>query len=541
MKKLLLLLLIPVQLLAQPFSTSEIARWEKQALQVTIIRDNWGIAHVYGKTDADAVFGLLYAQCEDDFNRVEMNYIEKLGRMAEVKGEGSLYDDLYIRLIIDSADAVADYAKSPGWMKKLLQAYADGINYYLHKHPQKKPVLLSRFKPWYPLLWTDGSIGAINTGDVSEKDVKNFYSDNLVARSAEYDDKEERPDSYRVGARLDEPDGQGSNGFAIAPSRSASGNAILYINPHTTFYFRPEIHMNSEEGLNVYGAVTWGQFFIYQGFNAHCGFMHTSANVDVADLYELKILSKNGRYFYQYNNVWRPIKEKKMMLQYTTPQGIASKTFTARYTHHGPVMAKRNEKWIAVRSYNRSLNGMLQCWLRNKATGLEEYKKIMDLRGNTSNNTVFADSKGNIAYWHGNYIPKRNPAINWSRPQDGSSSKTEWMGLHSVEETVHLYNPSNGWIQNCNSTPFTAAGVQSPKKEKYPNYMAPDGENFRGVNAVRVLDREPAFTLDKIIAAGYDRKLSAFEVLIPALLKAAKERVSPEHKSYDLLNEPVAV
>ena len=118
MKKSILLLLLPLQLFSQSFTKEEIDRWEKQSKQVTIVRDNWGIPHIYGKTDADAVFGLLYTQCEDDFKRVEMNYIEKLGRMSEIKGESSLQDDLYIKLIIDSAEAVADYKKSPVWLQK---------------------------------------------------------------------------------------------------------------------------------------------------------------------------------------------------------------------------------------------------------------------------------------------------------------------------------------------------------------------------------------------------------------------------------------
>src|SRR5687767_10329171 len=176
MKKLLIVLLFPFQLYAQSFSNTEITRWELQAKDITIIRDNWGIPHIYGKTDADAVFGLLYAQCEDDFKRVEMNYIEKLGRLSEVKGESELYNDLLIKLLIDSSEAVADYNKSELWLKKLMNAYADGINYYLYKNPQVKPALLHRFKPWYPLLWTDGSIGAINTADITETDLENFYS-----------------------------------------------------------------------------------------------------------------------------------------------------------------------------------------------------------------------------------------------------------------------------------------------------------------------------------------------------------------------------
>ena len=509
------MLFFPMQLIAQEVNNGEIQRWEQQSKQVTIIRDQWGIPHIYGKTDADAVFGLLYAQCEDDFKRVEMNYIEKLGRMAEIKGEAALYDDLYLKLIIDSAAAVADYMQSPAWLKKLLAGYADGINYYLYKHPAVKPALLHRFQPWYPLLWTDGSIGAISTGDISEGDVKNLYTGNVAPVSA----KQQQQREFMQGA--------GSNGFALGPSKTASGNTILYINPHVTFYFRPEVHMVSEEGLNAYGAVTWGQFFIYQGFNEYCGWMHTSSIADVADMYEEKISRQGEQLVYEYDHTTRPVQQQPITIRYKKDNGMAEKTFTGYYTHHGPVMAKRNNRYISVRGYNRSLKSLVQSWERTKAKGLADYKKNMLYYANTSNNTVFADNQGNIAYWHGNYIPRRNLSYNWSKPVDGSTSDTEWQGLHTLDEIVHVYNPASGWIQNCNSTPFTAAGNNSPEKKNYPPYMAPDGENFRGINAVRVLSAANDLTIDKTIAAGYDTYLAAFEVLIPALVNAFEKNVLP--------------
>ena len=288
MKKLLFLLFFSVQIFAQKFTQTEINRFQQQAKNVEIIRDTWGIPHIYGKSDADAVFGLLYAQCEDDFKRVELNYIEKLGRLSEIKGEKELYNDLQIRLLIDSVDAITDYKKAEPWLKKLLNAYADGINFYLHKHPEIKPALLNRFQPWYPLLWTDGSIGAISTADIKNDEIKNFYSKregkiNKVDEDMTMNHHEVWQDFQQTG----------SNGFAIAPKLTESGKSILYINPHTTFYFRPEVQVVSEEGLNAYGAVTWGQMFVYQGFNQYCGWMHTSNNVDVADMYAEKISKKN--------------------------------------------------------------------------------------------------------------------------------------------------------------------------------------------------------------------------------------------------------
>jgi acyl-homoserine-lactone acylase len=490
MKKGLFLLFISFVIQANSF--------EDQAKRVTIHRDEWGIPHIYGKTDADAVFGLMYAQCEDDFARVEMNYIEKLGRMSEIKGEKELAYDLYIKLLIDENEAKAEYKTSPVWLKKLLNAYADGINYYLQKHPQVKPRLITHFEPWYPLLWTDGSIGAISTGDVTEQETALFYGLPAQVASVKY----QNPDEKLTG----------SNGFAVGPSLSKSGHSLLYINPHVTFYFRPEVHVVSEEGLSVYGAVTWGQFFVYQGFNPYNGWMHTSSEVDVADAYYETTRSRDGQMEYLLDGKWIPFQTKIITL--------GSRKIKAYFNHRGPVLAARNGKWISVRSYNRARKSLMQSWLRTKTKGIADYKRVMEMRANTSNNTVYADNKGNIAYWHGNYVPRRDDTKDWGIPQDGSSSKIDWQGLHSVEEIVHVYNPASGWIQNCNSTPFTVSGTSSPLRANYPVYMAPDGENFRDRNAVRLFSQTGKLDLQSLIGLGYDRRLTAFETLLPALINA---------------------
>src|SRR5688572_3318217 len=438
MKKLLIVLLFPFQLYAQLFSKTEVSRWELQAKQVTIIRDNWGIPHIYGKTDADAVFGLMYAQCEDDFKRVEMNYIEKLGRMAEVKGESELYNDLLIRLVLDSAGAVADYNKSPTWLKKLMNAFADGINYFLFKNPKVKPVLLFRFNPWYPFLWTDGSIVAINTAGASANELRDFYTGKNTTLSL-------------IAPQVEEESLTGSNGFSFSPAVTASGNSILYINPHVTFYFRPEVHMVSEEGLNAYGAVTWGQFFVYQGFNEHCGWMHTSSAVDAADTYIEKISKKDDKWMYEYDGKLKPIIQKRISIKTKKETGIETTHINALFTQHGPIMAKRNGQWLSIRADNRIMNGLVQCWQRTKAKSFNDFKKTLDLKGNIANNTVYADAEGNIAYLHGNRIPIRDTKYDWSKAVDGSLSSTEWKGYHSINETVQSINPPNGWLQNCNS------------------------------------------------------------------------------------------
>lgn len=482
---------------------------KQQAQRVTIIRDNYGVPHIYGKTDADCVFGLMYAQCEDDFQRVEDNYLTNLGRRSEAYGPGSLYEDLLIRLTIDSAEAKADYEKAPDWLKTLLAAHADGINYYLQTHPEVKPKVLTKFEPWFPLMYTDGSISALQTGGLSEKDLEAFYASKPIVSNL-------KP--------IGEEKLIGSNGFAIAPAKSASGKALFYINPHVTFYFRPEVHMQSEEGLHVYGAVTWGQFFVYQGFNEFCGFMHTSSQADVADIYEETVTRENGALVYKYNEVQKPVLEKAITINYLENGQMRSKTFTTYATHHGPVLGLHNNKWLTLKTRNRSMEGLIQSWQRTKAKSLDDFKKALDSRGNLSDNTVYADRDGNIAYWHGNYMPRRDSTYNWDYPVDGSTGKTEWKGLHSMLEVVHVINPANGWIQNTNNTPYSVSGDQSPRREKYPHYMAPDYENFRGLNAVRLLSAKNKFTLDDLIAVGYDPHLTAFDSSMPILL-AAHEQV----------------
>jgi acyl-homoserine-lactone acylase len=511
MKKFLLIsLLLPVAC-SPSDNDPDIKKKEEQASQVTIIRDKWGVPHIYGKTDADAVFGLMYAQCEESFERVERNYIEKLGRLAEIEGEAYVHNDLLMRLLYDTSAAIQDYNNSPAWLKKLLDAFADGINYYLYKHPETKPVLLKRFEPWFPLLFTDGGYTAMQTGGLEMEDIKRLYAQ--TGPSSFIREPLFKKDPIAIGLT-------GSNAFAIAPSKTASKNSLLYINPHVSFYFRTEIHMVSEEGLNAYGAVTWGQFFVFQGFNENCGWMHTSSMADAADLYEEKIIRKNDSILYEYDDGLRSVAQRQQIISYKKNNNILPRSVTAYYTHHGPVVGSRNDKWLSLKESNRSLNGLIQSWQRSKAKGYDEFKKTMELKTNSATNTMYADNKGNIAYWHGNFIPKRNPAFNWEQPVDGSVSATEWQGPHDIKEIIQTHNPKQGWVQNCNSTPFSVSGINSINQKAYPSYMAPDGENFRSLLAIKEIDKENNFTLDKLISLGYNSYLGMFDSILPPLIDA---------------------
>jgi acyl-homoserine-lactone acylase len=484
-------------------------RREDRSQNVTITRDDWGIAHIHGKTDADAVFGLIYAQAEDDFNRIETNYLNAMGRLAEAEGSREIYRDLRMKLFIDPDSMKAKYATSPVWLKSLMDAWADGLNFYLAKHPEVKPRVITRFEPWMALTFSEGSIGGDIEG-ISLRDLEMFYG----TRSAN-----PTPPEEDGGTR--EP--TGSNGFAIAPSNSASRHALLLINPHTSFFFRSEVQVSSDEGLNAYGAVTWGQFFVYQGFNERAGWMHTSSGADAVDEYAETVVKNGDGYYYKYGNVQRPVVVSRISVPFRTASGMAKKEFLVYRTQHGPIIRESDGKWVSVKLMQEPVKALTQSYSRTKAKNYREFRESMELHTNSSNNTIFADGEGNIAYFHANFIPRRDPRFDWTRPVDGGNPATEWQGLLSVDESPNLLNPATGWLYNTNNSPWTAAGPASRKKADFPAYVENGSENARGTHAIRVLQGKKDFTLASLRDAAYDSYLTAFDVLLPPLLRAYDE------------------
>ena len=507
------------------------ARWQREARNVTIIRDDWGIAHVHGKTDADAVFGMIYAQAEDDFNRVETNFINAMGRLAEAEGESQIYRDLRMKLFIDADTLKKDYAASPQWLKALMDAWADGLNFYLAKHPEVKPRVISHFEPWMALSFSEGSIG----GDIERVNLSQLAA-LYGGAPAPNDDR-----SLEDGDGPAEPEPTGSNGIAIAPSNTVHHHALLLINPHTSFFFRSELQMTSDDGLNAYGASTWGQFFVYQGFNEHAGWMHTSSGVDAIDEYLETIVKQGDKLFYKYGSELRPVTVSTIAVPYRTPNGMETKTFTVYRTHHGPIIREQNGKWVAIRLMNDPLPALMQSYSRTKAHDYTSFKQTMQLHTNSSNNTIFADGSGNIAYFHANFIPRRNPKFDWTKPVDGSDTATEWHGVLSVDESPNLLNPPNGWLYNSNNWPWSAAGPDSPKRGAYPAYVEMgQEESWRGYHALRVLSNRKDFTIEGLRAAAYDSYLPAFEKLIPTLI-AAYDSAAPSDPLKSRLAEPISL
>ena len=518
--------------LLQAATEPEIARLEREAHNITIIRDDWGIAHVYGKTDADAVFGMEYAQAEDDFNRIETNYISAMGRLAETEGESKIYLDLRMKLFVDPGVLKAQYLESPAWLKVLMDAFADGLNFYLYKHPEVKPRVIMHFEPWMALSFTEGSIG----GDIERinlTQLEAFYSKDPVIQAG----NRKVPIETAYVHDSDPPEPTGSNGMAIAPSNTVDHHALLLINPHTSFFFRSELQMTSDQGLNAYGAVTWGQFFVYQGFNDTAGWMHTSSGVDAVDEYLETVQKKGDEYFYKFGGEERPLITKHITVPYKASDGMAAKKFTVYYTHHGPIIRQQDGKWVSIRLMQEPIKALTQSFFRTKAKNYKAFRQTMELKGNSSNNTIFADSDGNIAYFHGNFIPRRDPAFDFTKPVDGTTPATEWKGLLTVDELPQLLNPKSGWLYNSNNWPWSGAGESSLRKEDYPPYVETGTETARGLHAIRVLQDKKDFTLDSLITAAYDSYLPWFDKTIPALANAWNDLPLSDPLKFKLADE----
>ena len=281
---------------------------------------------------------------------------------------------------------------------------------------------------------------------------------------------------------------------AVAPSNTATHHALLLINPHTSFFFRSELQMSSDEGLNAYGAVTWGQFFIYQGFNERAGWMHTSSGVDAVDEY-LETVTKKG------DGILLQVRQRGASRDGVARSPCRTRPITAWRRRNSPSTAritarscaKLNGKWVSIRIMQEPIKALAQSYMRTKATDYKSYRQTMELKANSSNNTIFADADGDIAYFHGNFIPRRDTKFDWTKPVDGSNPATEWQGLLTVDETPHLLNPQERLAVQHQQLAVVAAGPSSPKREDYPAYVETGGESARGLHAIRVLQGQEGF------------------------------------------------
>jgi penicillin amidase len=473
------------------------------AARVTIYRDTYGIPHVFGETDASTLFGFAYAQAEDNFWQIEDDYVKSLGRRAEVEGESGLVGDRRSRTLEVPRLAQAEYARMPRRMRALLEAFVGGLNAYLADHPDVHPRLLTRFEPWYPLAFIRYNYyqnGFFWSSGLEPGDLEVALEDSSV-RSKDF----------------------GSNGWVIGPTKSATGHAMLFINPHLPFFGSGQVyegHIRSDEGWNFTGYTRFGFPFPYVGHNEWLGWVSTDNAADQADLYLETFDDPAHPSAYRYGKGYRQATAWTDTIGVKTEGGIERRVFTFRKTHHGPIVGARDGKSLALRMAKFDGDGWLAEWFAmTRAHRVSELKDAMRPLNMLFGNVMAADAEGNTFYLYNGAVPVRDPRFDWSAPVDGSDPATEWRGYHSLADLPQLTNPRTGWMQNCNTTPFLLTSSGNPDSSRFPRYMVPEGDNWRGLVSRRILDSKPQFTWDDWVRAAFDTYVISADSLLPGLLR----------------------
>ncbi|HET7113806.1 MAG TPA: penicillin acylase family protein [Pyrinomonadaceae bacterium] len=479
------------------------------ARTVTIYRDTYGVPHVFGRTDASTVFGFAYAQAEDNFWRVEENFIFALGRASEVYGERRLNEDRQNHALEIPKLAQQEYARLDKHMRSLCDAFAAGFNYYLARHPETRPRLLTKIEPWYTLAFI--RYNYYQNGFTRDRNLNRVA---LQTASIEYDLKEHT----------------GSNGWVIGTSKSATGHAMLFINPHLTFFGSGQVyegHVHSDEGWNFTGYTRFGFPLPYVGHNENGGWVSTDNAADLTDVY-LETFDDPARPLaYKYGNGYRLATEHVETIQIKTASGLEARKFTMRKTHHGPIVGARDGKLLALRMAKFESDGWLREWYdMTRARSLAELKRAMTPLNMLFGNVMYADRQGNTWYLYNAAIPKRDPRFDWTKPLDGSDPATEWQGYHTIDELPQLTNPPTGWMQNCNTTPFLLTSEGNPDPKKFPKYMVQEGDNPRGAISREILASKPKFTFDEWTRLAFDTRVMSAGTRLPVLIAGLKQRLS---------------
>ncbi len=482
------------------------------AKSITIYRDNYGVPHIFGPTDASCVFGYLYAQAEDNFWQVEDSYIRSLGRASEIYGEHTLEDDELVRALEIPRLARAEYERASPRTRELLQAAADGLNYFLQHDRRAHPRLIAKFEPWHMLAF------------------------NRYALYFQFIFKQTGLKTEEIGTAAES---QGSNMWAIAKSKSLSGHAMLFINPHQPFFGAGqwyEGHVHSGEGWDMSGASFFGSGFPTIGHNEYLGWSHTVNKPDIADVWEETFDKADDPLAYRYDGGYRRAAEWTETIKVKTGGGFAERKFTFRKTHHGPLVAKRDGKWLAVRMAQFEEGGQLEEWYAmSKARNFDEFKKAMSSVAVPMFNAIYADRNGNIFYVYNGAVPRRSLKFDWSKPVDGSTSETEWRGYHSFNELPQVFDPKSGFVQNCNSTPFLTTVFGNPDPNEFPKYMVGESDTARARISRRILWNKDQFTFEEWAKAGFNTYVIQTETEIPELVRAWEN--APDPKSADAIAE----
>lgn len=479
---------------------------------VTIHRDQWGVPHILGPTDECVVFGMGYAQAEDYFWQLEDTTIRALGRYAEVDGPAGVEGDLLNRTFEIVPRSRADYEKLPDEQRLLLSAFANGINWYLERHPETRVRLLKHFEPWMAMaidrhLLLDFTYKRTHAGPPQPM----FDSEPLLTSNSP-------PTPLAQAAQ----DAIGSNEWAIGPSKTAAGNAMLLINPHQPwfgwgqFY---EAHLHSQESIHFSGACFFGTPIPTIGHNEHLGWTYTVNTPDNADAWTMTFDSPEDPLAYRYDD------GTKQAVEWTDAIGILShgqveqREVTFRKTHLGPLVKRLD----ATTYLSANVAGIFDTSRLTQALGMVRAKNLDEWKSAVGNcalpmfNVAYADDAGNILYLYNGSIPIRDPAYNWKQPVDGTVSATQWQGLHPLDGLPQLLNPQCGYIQNCNTSPFNTTLEENPVRSAFPAYMFEDAdhEKRRAKLSRQLLSELSNVTFDAFSQLALDSRLYWPSVQLP--------------------------
>ncbi len=485
----------------------EAADADKMAESVTIIRDEWGVPHIEGPTDASVAFGFGYAQAEDYFWQIEDTYAAALGRYAELWGDEGVNSDLLTLSFEIPKNSQADYQNIEAPLRAIAEGYTAGLNHYLAKNPQVKPRLITHFEPWYMLAYERNVLLEFMFG-------KSHAPRGKVREAIE-----------GLQAAI------GSNTWAIGPSRTKDHHAMLFANPHQPWFGYGQFyegHVKSGEGLNFSGACFFGGPLPTIGHNEGLGWSHTVNDPDVADVWiETFDDPKNSRH-YKYGDGYREATEWPVTIKVRNKDGgFDEKKYTLRKTHHGPIVGNSGEnKYLAVQIARLTEGSRLRQALRmTKAKNFDQWRDAMAELNLQMFNTCYADRDGNIFYVYNAAVPKRDPSFDWTKPVDGSNPKTDWQGIHSFDELPQILNPRTAYLQNCNSTPFLTTDDDNPAVGDFPAYMVEDRyDDKRRAKVSRMLLRQMHdITFDDWKKAAFDTTLYWPLTNLPVLVRNLEE------------------
>jgi len=487
---------------------------------VRILRDTWGVPHIFGKTDADVAYGLAYANCEDDWTNLEDAVLVTRSRLASARGKDWAKFDYIVQFfrIREFVDEKYEKELSPE-LRTLLEAYADGVNHYAALHRKKVPYM--------PLPVTGKDIVA---GSALKSPFFYGLQDDLETLFGKSEGASIGKKGLDIAAALSEnpfTNGLpiGSNAWGVSPARSADGATRININSHmpwegpVTFF---EAHLHSEEGWNMTGGTFPGGPMIFLGHDENKGWSHTINRPDLADIYELEINPDNKNQ-YKFDGEWRDLEQGVARIKVRLWGPIAW-TFKEEmlWSVYGPTVRRDDGKVYSIRFAGLGEVGQLEQWYRmNKARNLEEFLDAMRMVKLTSLNTLYADKDGNLFYMYNGQFPVRAEGYDWKGILPGNTSKTLWTEKVPFEKLPQVLHPASGFVQTCNSSPFYATdGEGNPRAEDFPEWMGIEThQTNRCRRALELYGPDPSITAEEFRAYKFDKTYSTESSIVKFLDK----------------------